>query len=132
MEAKDTIIVFQQYANSIDASIAKTKLDAYGIPCFLSQENFSNLYPSSNLINGGGTRLHVFRGDRDRVEEVLSEEYISPDEELSRCPRCKSVNVERNISKKLHNKLLRLVYTVFMMLVPQHRVNRCLDCDLEF
>jgi hypothetical protein len=131
MEEKDTIIVFRQFDNAIDASIVKTKLDAYGIPCFLTEENFSNLYPSNHFITGG-MRLHVFSRDRERVTEILTENALAPSEELSRCPKCHSKNVERDISNKLPNKLTRFFYTIFMMLVPKHRVNRCLDCSFEF
>ena len=131
MEADDTIIVFQRFDNVIDANIIKTKLDAYGIPCFLTEENFSNLYPANNFITGG-TRLHVFFRDKERAHEILTEEKLSDDEELSRCPRCKSRNVELDITRKLSNGFVRFFYSLFIMLVPQHRINRCLDFKLVF
>jgi hypothetical protein len=72
-EGADKIIVFDSYPNGIEASLVKTKLDAYGIPCFLSDENFVNLYPFKNELFSG-VRLHVFEADVARIKEILEEE----------------------------------------------------------
>jgi hypothetical protein len=37
MQEHDDIIVFQKLDNAIEANIVKSKLDAYGIPCFLTE-----------------------------------------------------------------------------------------------
>ena len=72
-EGEDKIIVFDSYSNGIEASLVKTKLDAYGIPCFLTDENFVNLYPFKNELFTG-VRLHVFEADVPRIKEILVEE----------------------------------------------------------
>ncbi|MFM8741168.1 MAG: hypothetical protein ACKOC0_13330 [Cytophagales bacterium] len=54
--------------------MAKTKLDAYGIPCFLTEENFTGLYPLQNGVFAG-VRLHIFERDQEEVHRVLAEEY---------------------------------------------------------
>lgn len=65
------IVVYAVYNSVIDANIIKTKLDAYGIPCFLTGENISNLYPLP--ANGfSGTRLHVFEHDVSQIDELLN------------------------------------------------------------
>ncbi|HCM76769.1 MAG TPA: hypothetical protein DIS90_10330 [Cytophagales bacterium] len=69
-EQDEKIIVYQTYDNSIQASLVKTKLDAYGIPCFLSEENFGSIFPFKNQ-SFGGVRLHIFETDKLRVEEIL-------------------------------------------------------------
>ncbi len=71
--SKEKIIVFDSYDNTIRANLVKTKLDAYGIPCFLSGENFVNLYPFKNELFSG-VSLHVFEVDVERIKEVLEEE----------------------------------------------------------
>lgn len=76
MNEEEKIIVFAAYDTVIQANLAKTKLDAYGIPCFLTEENFTSLYPLRNEIFPG-VRLHVFEKDRARVEEILTEEAES-------------------------------------------------------
>ena len=70
MEETEKIIIYTSFDNAIEANIAKTKLDAYGIPCFLTEENFTNLYPIRNDIFPG-VRLHIFEKDFDQTKEVL-------------------------------------------------------------
>ena len=72
-DPEEKIVVFEGYETVVQANLAKTKLDAYGIPCFLSGENFTSLYPIRNDLMTG-VRLHIFEKDRDRVIEVLKEE----------------------------------------------------------
>ena len=69
----EKIIVYQAYDTVMDANLAKTKLDAYGVPCFLTEENFTSLYPIRNDIFPG-VRLHIFEKDSDRAREILQEE----------------------------------------------------------
>jgi Putative prokaryotic signal transducing protein len=70
MEEPEKIIIYTAFDNVIAANIAKTKLDAYGIPCFLTEENFTGLYPLQNDIFPG-VRLHIFEQDSERVKELL-------------------------------------------------------------
>jgi len=69
----DKIIVFGAYDTIIQANLAKTKLDAYGVPCFLTEENFTGFFPLRNDIFPG-VRLHVFERDADRAREILRED----------------------------------------------------------
>lgn len=71
LEKADEIVVFDAYDTVILANLAKTKLDAYGIPCFLSDENFVGLYPIRNEVFPG-VRLHIFKKDTDRAREILN------------------------------------------------------------
>lgn len=73
MDTQDKIIVYQAFDTIVQANLAKTKLDAYGIPCFLSDENFVGLYPIRNDIFPG-VRLHIFEADKARVGEILSDD----------------------------------------------------------
>jgi len=70
-DPEEKIIVYHAYDTLINANLAKTKLDAYGVPCFLTEENL--LYPFRN-DNFSGVRLHVFENDISRVKEILTEE----------------------------------------------------------
>jgi len=74
MEEQDKIIIYRSFDTVIEANLAKTKLDAYGVPCFLTEENFTNLYPLRNDIFPG-VRLHLFERDKKRADEVLREDY---------------------------------------------------------
>jgi hypothetical protein len=72
MNETEKIIIFTSFDNVIAANIAKTKLDAYGIPCFLTEENFTGLYPLRNDIFPG-VRLHIFERDFDQTKVVLED-----------------------------------------------------------
>jgi hypothetical protein len=72
-EPQEKIIVFQAYDTVMDANLAKTKLDAYGIPCFLTDEHLTNLYPIRNAIFPG-VRLHIFEKDFMQASEIMKEE----------------------------------------------------------
>ena len=80
MEEQDRIIVFRLFENSISANIAKTKLDAHGIPCFLSDEHLTNLYPFQNFL---GIRLHLFANDVEWAKAILTENNLSINDESS-------------------------------------------------
>jgi hypothetical protein len=67
------IVVLGKYTSAIEANVAKTKLDAYGIPCFLSNENISGLYPLP-YMKGFEVALHVFEDDCSQALEVLQKE----------------------------------------------------------
>ena len=72
MDKPDKIVVFAVYGSVIEANIIKTKLDAYGIPCFLTDENISSLYPlPANSFSGA--RLHVFERDVEEVKAIILE-----------------------------------------------------------
>jgi Putative prokaryotic signal transducing protein len=74
MDETEKIIIYTSFDNVIAANIAKTKLDAYGIPCFLTEENFTSLYPLRNDIFPG-VRLHIFEKDAEQAKNILEEEH---------------------------------------------------------
>ncbi len=71
-EPQEKIIVFRAYDTVVEANLAQTKLDAHGIPCFLTDEHLTNLYPIRNAIFPG-VRLHIFEKDYDEVKSILEE-----------------------------------------------------------
>jgi hypothetical protein len=128
-ENRDDIIVFQHFDSAIDANIAKTKLDAYGIPCFLTEENMAGLYPGQSF-NAFKIRLHLFATDRERASSVLMNQDSALTNETSTvCPRCQSDKITREFPKKVADQL---VYVFFGIFFPHKKVNHCLDCGLEF
>lgn len=71
MESSEKIVVYAVYDSVIDANLIKSKLDAYGFPCFLTDENISSLYPlPGNSFSG--TRLHVFERDVFEIKTLLN------------------------------------------------------------
>jgi hypothetical protein len=125
----DDIIVFRHFDTVIDANIAKTKLDAYGIPCFLTEENMSNLYPGQRFL-AFKVRLHLFAKDEERACQVLEEiRLLSDADSSSKCPRCSSTRITRDFPKQSGETL---TFIFFGVLFPHKKVNHCLDCDNEF
>jgi hypothetical protein len=73
MEDNDKIILFNKYDSVIEANLAKTKLDAYGVPCFLTNEAVSALYPLP-FMKGMEVGLFIFEADKERVHEIMMED----------------------------------------------------------
>lgn len=127
---QDDIIVYRHYDTVIQANIAKTKLDANGVPCFLTEENMSNLYPGQPFM-AFKVRLHLFAKDEEIANKILQEENLTVENENEpyRCPVCNSSRIVRDFPKQSGDSLTFLFFGVFF---PHKKVNRCLDCDTEF
>src|SRR5688572_5662865 len=91
MQEQNKIIILQKFDSAISANIIKTKLDAYGIPCFLSGENLSLTTPFIR----GGVQLHIFEEDKNQVIQLLVEEslQITGEYDLTVCPNCHSKRI---------------------------------------
>ena len=72
IEPKEKIVIFRAYDTVVEANLAQAKLDAHDIPCFLTDENLTNLYPIRNSIFPG-VRLHIFEKDYEEVKSLLEE-----------------------------------------------------------
>ena len=133
MEQEEEIIVFKKFENSIDASIVKAKLDAYGIPCFLTEENLANLYPGQHFMIFN-IRLHLFAKDEEQARQILDESNLVIDSDPgTKCPKCHSGKIERDLPKKLTLKLPFIInFLLFGIIFPNQKVYRCQDCACEF
>lgn len=128
-EEQDEIVVLRYFDTAIDANIAKSKLDAHGIPCFLTEENMSNLY-GANAFLGFRVRLHLFARDEQRAREVLSDiDLLSDSDTKVQCPKCRSPRIDRTFPKRAAESLAVMFFGVLM---PHKKVNHCLDCEHEF
>lgn len=133
MQDHNSIIVFDTFNSSIDANIAKSKLDAYGIPCFLTEENMANLYPGANSLMNFSVRLHILQQDEDRARQIMEKKLNVMDDTVMVCPVCCSINIERDFPKKLtlsFGSALRILF--FGIFSPEKKVHRCADCEYEF
>jgi hypothetical protein len=122
---EEKIVVFKAFDSVVEANLAKTKLDAYGIPCFLTDENFVGLYPIRNEVFPG-VRLHIFERDFDQVGEILAEVPFE-----RRCPNCGSTNISWELTEK--DRPMRIITAITSgILFPGHMVFKCQDCLREF
>jgi hypothetical protein len=126
-EVAEKIVVFDSYDTVIQANLVKTKLDAYGIPCFLSEENFTTWYPFRNQLFPG-VRLHVFERDILQVKEILEESPLSIDETI--CPKCHSKRVRIEESEMTAG--WQEIVSVFLFISPRKKIFRCENCQNEW
>lgn len=126
----DQIIVFDSYDTAMAANLVKTKLDAYGIPCFLSGEHFVGLYPFRNELFSG-VRLHIFANDVEQVKDILIEEETNNDLENLHCPFCESnkVTLKKSQPGTLENMLTTMFISPFM---EEKKIYTCENCKREF
>lgn len=71
MNDNDKIVLFKTYSTLPEAWIVKNILDQNGIPCFLANECFAQLYPLYGTSDVGGVQLHLFEKDIVKAEDVL-------------------------------------------------------------
>ena len=125
---KERIITFRNFDNLIQANLAKTKLDAYGIPCFLVNENFNNLYPIHNT-RFSGIRLNIFETDWDRANELVPEDQF-----LTKliCPECHSTDIqELTHPEGRPNQFLESLQEFLFLKTPRPSF-KCRNCNNEF
>jgi hypothetical protein len=125
---RDKIIVFRHFETPIDANLAKTKLNAYGIPCFLTEENIATLYTGQSF-QIFAVRLHLFSKDAELAADILNTRLVT---EPDVCPLCKSENVTIEYSRNFFSVLATVLSGLFASLLPNKKVFRCQDCGHEF
>jgi DNA-directed RNA polymerase subunit RPC12/RpoP len=125
MQESNPIIVFNTFNSSIEANIIKAKLDAFGIPCFLSEENLTML---TTPLLSGGVRLHMFERDRQQAQEILMNDLMqkSDDDDVVSCPYCRSKRI-LDVSRDQFDPAKVVKY--ILQLSKRHY---CLDCEAEF
>lgn len=128
-ESEDKIIVFESYDTVMSANLVKTKLDAYGIPCFLSDEHFVGLYPIRNELFPG-VRLHIFEKDLEKVKEIVNDQDTI-ETEILHCPYCHSQHITPKPAKKGFMPEIMASLRAGLFLHPQ-LVYHCQDCQREF
>ncbi|HEX5170257.1 MAG TPA: DUF2007 domain-containing protein [Cyclobacteriaceae bacterium] len=124
----DDIIVLKKFDSQIEANIIKVKLDAFDIPCFLTEEHLTQL---TTPLLSGGIRLHIFARDRDRATELIEQNYLSKmeDEQVIECPKCGSKKILGNHPDGLHKQMsMAIANTLLGLSKPYY----CLDCGEEF
>ena len=132
MEGSEKIVVYLEFDTPITASICKTKLDAYGIPCFLTEENLANLYPGNHILSCK-VRLHLFERDLERARQITEEQNLTTTDTFLTCPGCQSQRLERDFPKRLYDKAFSALGVLFFgIFIPQKKIYRCLDCEQEF
>jgi DNA-directed RNA polymerase subunit M/transcription elongation factor TFIIS len=99
-EPADSLITVATFSQAVEAHIAKGRLEAEGIDCFIADENIVNMnWLYSNAV--GGVKLRVREPDVKRALEIMKPGAVEAettakvigDEVGVRCPKCNSDDV---------------------------------------
>nr|WP_262903445.1 DUF2007 domain-containing protein [Hymenobacter psoromatis] len=126
------------------AHLARTRLEAAGIPCFLTNENLVSLNRMYSPV-AGGVRLHVYQRDAARAVEALREPTVmqatrgglaetgaeTPGGE--HCPRCGSQDVSFDAAAEPGAAHWFVALLSRLRRYPlQGRAHHCFHCGLNF
>lgn len=137
---EDKLVTVANFAYGPDpvsqAELARLKLEAEGVDCYLTGRNFTGVYWLLSAA-GHGVQIQVKESDEKRALEILCEkkqiegeefeEDLADDEEDEDvCPKCNSKKIEY---EKYSNKLLYLSLLIFRLPITYLK-NRytCQDC----
>ena len=73
MQKEEEIVTLETYYNPMLAEIIRTKLEASGIPCLVTDESLGVLYPVYNQ-GGGGIKVKVFAHDLEKAREIVADQ----------------------------------------------------------
>ena len=146
MPSPDSIVFLESFYEPMAANLARTRLEAAGIPCFLSNENLVSLLPLYSPITGG-VRLFVRQRDAEAALEILHHEPVppaqepdvasfaadAPDPTKPRCPRCGSTDVAYGAATKGGARnWFYLLLSVLLRFPLRGRRYHCFHCGNEF
>ncbi|MCB2406543.1 DUF2007 domain-containing protein [Hymenobacter lucidus] len=138
--AEDRIVVLESFADPIAAHMAKSRLEAEQIPCFLTNENLVSL----NRLYGpasGGVRLHVRQQDAEAALEILRYETVpmavshpndAPEPDIVHCPRCDSTDVAFGPATRNTYSFPMLMLSVLLGYPLRGKRFHCFHCQHEF
>ncbi len=111
---------------SFDANMIKSKLDSEGIECFISNENFSTIYP----FLSGAIDIMVKEEDLERAKEIIGDDSAKD----IICPSCGSKNIRMGLgSNKLKKLFLILIAALTFSPAGIRKAQlKCKDCGAEF
>jgi len=131
------IIPLMTCNDNVEAKLIQGHLQNEGIPCFLTNQNYTNLYPGMSGSMGTGIQIQVNEEDAERASDIIRktypESYGNLKEKVS-CPNCKSENIKISFGK---HKYLKYLYFFVSLLtfIPMSKVETsyiCKDCKKEF
>lgn len=119
------VIRLRSYSDSIEANIARAKLQSEKIACFLSNENFSILQPDISGQMSGAIDLMIREEDIKVAIQILNVEQGS----VYTCPYCKSEKIIIRYGKNLLSHLFR---QIFKPIPKEESEYYCLNCKKKF
>ncbi|MBF9222909.1 putative signal transducing protein [Hymenobacter ruricola] len=145
MANPDSVVFLESFYEPMAANLARTRLEAAGIPCFLSNENLVGLLPLYSPTTGG-VRLHVRQRDAEAALELLHSVPVplattpdvasfaaeAPDPVTPRCPRCGSSNVAWGPATRNTYGFWSGLLSVLLRYPVRDKRFHCFHCGNEF
>jgi len=125
------VIRLRSYSDSIEANIAKAKLQGEGIACFLTNENFNTLQPDFGNRISGGIDLMINENDRELAMEIL-EDIVEVD--TIKCPHCDSEKVYIKYGKNAVSRFFLILASILFAYPVRKSSNEyfCRNCKKTF
>ena len=101
-------VILTSCNNSVEATLIQGNLANEGIESFLSNENYTSLYPNMNGAMGNGIQVFVNEND---VEKAL--QIIKPDDNSIHCSTCNSTNVTQQSGKNMLKVVGIMILSLF-------------------
>lgn len=143
MDTNDRIVTFESYYDPMLAHIIRTRLEANGIPCFVTDESVLGAHPIYNKA-AGGVKLKVFERDVARCREILAAEgdlheqdHHEVDNENDTyvvCPFCGSTNISHIEPEQEGGEWSEMLGTFANLVNPFHTQKNwhCNNCRQDF
>jgi DNA-directed RNA polymerase subunit RPC12/RpoP len=119
--------------NSYEANFLKDDLGVAGIPCFLTNENMTNLLPHTFGLLGSGIQVMVPEGELGKAKEVLA--LRSQVGKVISCPNCNSQNIRFGLAPGNKFKTVLAIMASVVAWAPMGNIRNkyyCNDCKTEF
>ncbi len=130
---KGKIVTVETFNEPILANIMKTKLEAYGVECFLADENIVTVNPLVTQAVGG-IKLKVREEDLEKAQAIVNEAVFpekSETDEGTHCPYCGSTNTTVILG---HSNVFVAMWWLFLSSLPFYskRHYYCHSCKKYF
>ncbi|MDR3227691.1 MAG: DUF2007 domain-containing protein [Prevotellaceae bacterium] len=130
----ETFVIVAKFTTAAEANLAKSKLDAADIQCFVDNENYLYSRPL------GYVNLKVWEKDKEQALMILGLD-ATPDEETDYeddditvvCPYCKLDDVSYGINRNNANTFF-IVWAFFLQSLPfyKKKIYYCNACKKHF
>jgi hypothetical protein len=126
------------FDNSFNAHLMKSKLADNDIESYVYDENIITLNPIYNFAIGG-VKLKINSSYLNKAKSILDSVSATPltneEDEIIRCPRCNSENIDNNFITVRNIKSFLAIVAAFLTMTYPLYLNiyyYCRDCKYNF
>ena len=76
MQKDDDLVVFDVFDSAFNANIVKGVLETNGVPCMITNDIFSSVFPLTDSFIGQ-IRVLVFQKDMELAKQIMSSNPVS-------------------------------------------------------